>query len=56
MFRQASKVALVVLVAVGGVAVATAAEPKPDTTKQITNSIGMKLIKAAATPWAAASP
>ena len=55
MFRQVSKVALVVLVAVSSVAVATAAGPKeagsktksPPTvaanTKQIANSIGMKL-------------
>jgi formylglycine-generating enzyme required for sulfatase activity len=43
MFRQISTVVLLLLVALGSLAVVSAAEPKPDTTKQITNSIGMKL-------------
>jgi formylglycine-generating enzyme required for sulfatase activity len=43
MFRRVSTVALVVAVAVGSCATATAAEPKPAPTKQITNSIGVKL-------------
>ncbi len=42
MFRQVSTV-VVVIMAVGSLAVATAAEPKPAETKEITNSIGMKL-------------
>jgi formylglycine-generating enzyme len=42
MFRQLSMGVLVVLV-VGSVAIASAAEPKPAPTKQITTSIGMKL-------------
>jgi formylglycine-generating enzyme required for sulfatase activity len=41
MFRQSSTVALVAIAALGSLA--AAADPKPDTTKQITNSIGMKL-------------
>ncbi len=43
MVRQVSSIAFVVLVAFGSLAVATAADPTPATTKQITNSIGMKL-------------
>ena len=43
MFRQVSRVALVVLAAFGSLTAVTAAEPKPAPTKQITNSIGMKL-------------
>jgi len=42
MFRQVSKV-VVVLLAIGRFAVATAAEPTTAPPKQITNSIGMKL-------------
>ena len=43
MFRKVSTVVVVVLAAVGSVALATAAEPKTAPTNQITNSIGMKL-------------
>ena len=44
MFRKVCTVALVVLLgALDSLALATAAEPKASETKQITNSIGMKL-------------
>ena len=43
MFRQVSRVALVVLAAFGSLTAVTAAESTPTPTKQITNSIGMKL-------------
>jgi len=43
MFRQVSTVELLVLMVLGSLAVAAAAEPTTATTKQITNSIGMKL-------------
>jgi formylglycine-generating enzyme required for sulfatase activity len=43
MFRQVSTVALVAMAAISNLAQAAAEEPNPDPTKQITNSIGMKL-------------
>ncbi len=44
MFRQVSTIALVVFAALGSLAQATAQEPKAKGgTKQVTNSIGMKL-------------
>ncbi len=43
MFRQFSTIALVALAALHSFSVVAAAERKPATTKQITNSIGMKL-------------
>jgi len=42
-FRQLSTVSLAVLVALGSLTLAAAAEPEAGKTKQITNSIGMKL-------------
>ena len=44
MFRRESKVALLAFAFFGSFALATAAEPQPAPPKQITNSIGMKLM------------
>jgi formylglycine-generating enzyme required for sulfatase activity len=43
MFRQVSIIALALVAALSSLSPSAAAEPKPDTPKQISNSIGMKL-------------